>query len=61
LVAKSQKKKQLTTPRCRWEDNIKTSLRKVGCEVIDCIKLVQDKIQLKVSAITVGILDIPVP
>jgi hypothetical protein len=61
LIAKSQKKKELRIPRRRWEDNIETKLRKAGCEVINCTKLVQDRIQLKVSVITVVILDLPVP
>jgi hypothetical protein len=60
-IAKSQKKKQLRIPGLRWEDNIKTNLRKAGCKVKNCVKLVQDRIQLKVSVITVGILDLPVP
>jgi hypothetical protein len=29
-------------PRRRWEDNIKTDLRKVGCGGIDWIHLAQD-------------------
>ena len=31
LVGKSEGKKQLGRPRCRWEDNIKMDLQEVGC------------------------------
>jgi hypothetical protein len=33
----------LGRPWCRWEDNIKMDLKEVGCEVIDWIKLAQDR------------------
>jgi hypothetical protein len=31
LVGKRKAKRPLGRPRCRWEDNIKMDLQKVGC------------------------------
>jgi len=31
LVGKSDGKRPLERPRCRWEDNIKMDLQEVGC------------------------------
>jgi hypothetical protein len=31
LVGKSEGKRPLGRPRCRWEDNIKAELQEVGC------------------------------
>ena len=31
--------------RLRWEDNIKTDLREVGCDAGDWIELTQDRVQ----------------
>jgi hypothetical protein len=36
LVKKSEKKKSPGTARCRWDD-IKTYLRKTGCETVECL------------------------
>jgi hypothetical protein len=33
LVGKPEGKRSLWRPRCRWEDNIKMNLQKVGCGV----------------------------
>jgi hypothetical protein len=33
LVRKSEEKRPLGIPQRRWEDNIKMSLRKVGCKL----------------------------
>jgi hypothetical protein len=35
LVGKSEGKKPLGSPRCRWEDNIKTDLQEVRCGYMD--------------------------
>jgi hypothetical protein len=43
LVRKPEGKRQLGRPRCRWEDNIKMDLQKVGCEFMDWIELAQDR------------------
>jgi hypothetical protein len=36
-------KRPLARPWRRWEDNIKVSLQKVGCGVMDWIDLAQDR------------------
>ena len=41
LVGKRDGKRQLGGPRRRWEDNIKMSLQKVGCEVMDWVNVAQ--------------------
>jgi hypothetical protein len=43
LVGKSEGKRPLGTPRCRWEDNIKMDLQEVGCGGMDWIELAQDR------------------
>jgi hypothetical protein len=43
LVGKSEGRRQLETPRRRWEDNIKMDLQEVGCGAMDWIELVQDR------------------
>jgi len=42
LMGKPEGKRPLGRPRCRWEDNIKMDLQRVGCGGIDWIELVQD-------------------
>jgi len=39
--AKTEGKRPLGRPRCRWEDNIKMDLQEVGCGVMDWIELAQ--------------------
>jgi len=41
LVGKRDGKRPLGRPRRRWEDNIKMSLQKVGCEVMDWVNVAQ--------------------
>ena len=43
LVGKSERKRPLGRPRCRWEDNIYMDLQEVGCEAMDWIDLAQDR------------------
>jgi hypothetical protein len=43
LVGKPEGKRPLGRPRCRWEDNIKMDLKKVGCGGMDWIELAQDR------------------
>jgi hypothetical protein len=43
LVGKTEGKRQLGRPRCRWEDNIKMDLQEVGCEGMDWFGLAQDR------------------
>jgi hypothetical protein len=42
-VGKPERKRPLRRPRCRWEDNIKADLQKVGCKGVDWIELAQDR------------------
>jgi hypothetical protein len=36
LVGKSEGKRSLGRPRCRWVDNIKIYLREIGWDDMDC-------------------------
>jgi hypothetical protein len=44
LVGKSEEKRPLGRPRCRWVDNIKKDLRKIGWDGVDWIGLIWLKI-----------------
>ena len=35
LVGKTEERRPLGRPRCRWVDNIRTDLQKVGCGCMD--------------------------
>jgi hypothetical protein len=39
----NRKKRQLGTPRRRWEDNIQMNLQEVGCWDMDWIELADDR------------------
>jgi hypothetical protein len=43
LVGKSEGKRPLGRPRCRWIDNIKMDLLEIGLNVVDWIGLDQDR------------------
>jgi hypothetical protein len=43
FVGKSEGKRPLGRPRCRWEDNINMDLQEVGCGCMDWIDLAQDR------------------
>jgi hypothetical protein len=43
LVRKLEGKRPLERHRCRWKYNIKMDLKENVC--VDCIKLVQDRVQ----------------
>jgi hypothetical protein len=43
LVGKPEVRRPLGRPRRRWENNIKTDLREVGCGCVDWIGLAQDR------------------
>jgi hypothetical protein len=43
LVQKPEGKRPVGKPRCRWVDNIRMRGEEIGCEIVDCIHLAQDK------------------
>jgi hypothetical protein len=43
LVGKPEVKRPFGRPRCRWEDNIKTDLKEVGCAGVDWIDVSEDR------------------
>jgi hypothetical protein len=43
LVGIPEGRRPLGRPRRRWEDNIKTDLREMGCGYVDWIGLAQDR------------------
>jgi hypothetical protein len=45
LIAKPGRKRPLGRPRRRGEDNIRTNLREVGWQIMDWIRMTQDRDQ----------------
>jgi len=43
VVGKTEGKRPIGRPRCRWEDNIKMDFQEVGCGDMDWIGVVQDR------------------
>jgi hypothetical protein len=43
LVGKSEGKRPLGRPRCRWEDNIKVDIQEVGCRDMNLTELPQER------------------
>ena len=43
LMGKSERKRPLGRPRCKWDGNIKTDLQEVGCMDMDWVGLAQDR------------------
>jgi hypothetical protein len=43
LVGKTEGKRPLGRPRCRWEDNVRMDRQEVGCRGMDWIGLAQDR------------------
>ena len=58
-VGKPVGNRPLGRPRCRWEDNIKMELRKVGCGGMDWIELAQDRKERR--TLLNGVMNLRVP
>jgi hypothetical protein len=59
LVGRSEGKRPLERPRCRWEDIIKLDIREIGIDKANWIHLTQDRLQWWVFVKTVMNLRIP--
>jgi hypothetical protein len=59
LVGKSEGKRPLGTPRCRWIDNIMMDLLEIGLSVVDWIGLAQDRYRWRALANAVMNLRVP--
>jgi hypothetical protein len=59
LVGKTEGKRLLERPRCKWVDNIKIDLRAIGWDGVDWIDLVQDRDQCRALVNTVMNLRVP--
>jgi hypothetical protein len=59
LVGRSEGKRPLRRPRCRWENNIKMELREIGIDVAKWILLAQDRVQWRACVNTVMNLRVP--
>jgi hypothetical protein len=45
LIGKSEGKRLLGEPGCRWEDNSEIGIREIRWENVDWIHLAQDRVQ----------------
>ena len=59
LVEKSEGKRPLGRPRCRWADNIRPDLQEVGCGYMDWIELAQDRDRWRTLVSAVMYLRVP--
>jgi hypothetical protein len=59
LVGNPEGKRPLGRSSCRWGDNIKIDLRKIGCDGVDWIDMAQDGEQWRALANTVLSLQVP--
>jgi predicted CoA-binding protein len=59
LVVNPEGKRPLGRSRCRWVDNIKMDLRKIGSDGVDWIDLAQDRDQLRTLVKAVMNLRVP--
>jgi len=53
LIGKAEGRKLLERPNRRWEDNIRRDLREIGWEIVDWMRLTQDRDQWQTLVNTV--------
>jgi hypothetical protein len=59
LVGKSEGRRPIGRPRCRWIDNIKMDLLEIGVNVVDWIGLAQDRYRWR--ALVSSVMNLRVP
>jgi hypothetical protein len=59
LVGKTEGKRPLRVPTCKWVDNIKMDLREIGCDGMNWIDLAHDRDQWRALVNTVMNLRVP--
>jgi hypothetical protein len=59
LVGKSEGKRPLGRPRCRWVDYINMDLREIGCDEVDLMDMAQYRDQWRALVNTVLNLRVP--
>jgi hypothetical protein len=59
LIGRSEGKRPLGRPKCRWEDNIKLDLREIEIDGANWTQLVQDVVQWRDFVSTVMNLRVP--
>jgi hypothetical protein len=59
LVGKTEGKRPLGRPRCRWIDNIKMDLLEIGLRVVDWVGLAQDRYRWR--ALVNSVMNLRVP
>jgi hypothetical protein len=59
LVGRSEEKRPLGRPRCRWEDNIQVHLREIEIDGANWIRLAQDKVCWRAFVNTVMNIRVP--
>jgi hypothetical protein len=59
LVGKSEGRRPLGRPRCRWIDNIKIVVLEIGLSVVDWIGLAQDRYRWR--ALVNSVMNLRVP
>jgi hypothetical protein len=47
LGGKTEGKRKLGRLKCKIEDDIEKDFKEMGCENVDCIQLVQDRVQCR--------------
>jgi hypothetical protein len=59
LCGKSEEKRPIGRPGCRWEDNTGLDIREIGREVVNWMHMTQDRDQRRVIMNTVLNLRVP--